>query len=110
MDPGAYLAGVLVVAALSQWLAWRLRVPSILVLLVVGFFGGLLATPDEENGILRLNMGEFSKDRTFEGSNDITLDDVDEHFYVFVEGGDIWVEAVIDGKTVEKQNYGSASD
>lgn len=46
LDPALYLAGVLVLAAVSQWLAWRVRVPSILVLLVVGFGAGSLVEPD----------------------------------------------------------------
>lgn len=78
MDPGAYLAGVLVVAALSQWLAWRLRVPSILVLLVVGFFGGLLATPDEVFGreILFAGVSIAVGIILFEGSLSLRLRDV----------------------------------
>ena len=46
MSPAAYLAFIVVVGVLGQWLAWRLRVPSILVLLLVGFGLGQLANPD----------------------------------------------------------------
>lgn len=35
--PGSYLALVVFLAVSSQWVAWKLRIPSILVLLVVGF-------------------------------------------------------------------------
>lgn len=48
--PGAYLALVIAVAVLGQWLAWQLRVPSILVLLVAGFGIGQLVTADEVLG------------------------------------------------------------
>ena len=40
MPPIAYLALVLALGILAQWLAWRLRIPSILILLAFGF--GLL--------------------------------------------------------------------
>lgn len=46
LHPAGYLALVLVVAALCQWAAWQLRVPSILLLLIVGFGLGQLVTPD----------------------------------------------------------------
>lgn len=50
MTPEAYLALVLVVAVLCQWAAWQLRVPSILLLLIVGFGMGQMVTPDEVLG------------------------------------------------------------
>jgi NhaP-type Na+/H+ or K+/H+ antiporter len=50
LTPGGYLALVIVVAVLAQWLAWQLRVPSILVLLLVGFGLGQLASADEVLG------------------------------------------------------------
>lgn len=34
------LAGILVLGIASQWLAWRLRIPSILLLLGAGFAVG----------------------------------------------------------------------
>ena len=34
------LAGIAVLGVGAQWLAWRLRVPSILLLLAVGFVAG----------------------------------------------------------------------
>ncbi|MDP7107830.1 MAG: cation:proton antiporter, partial [Roseibacillus sp.] len=37
MTPIAYLALVLALGILAQWLAWRLRIPSILILLAFGF-------------------------------------------------------------------------
>lgn len=50
VEPVVYLAVVLVVGALAQWFAWAVRVPSILVLLVVGFLGGIVVSPDEVLG------------------------------------------------------------
>ncbi|HEU5044652.1 MAG TPA: sodium:proton antiporter [Nocardioidaceae bacterium] len=50
MSPAAYLALIVVVGVLGQWLAWRLRVPSILVLLLVGFGLGQVAEPDRVLG------------------------------------------------------------
>ncbi|HHU09290.1 MAG TPA: sodium:proton antiporter [Intrasporangiaceae bacterium] len=46
-DPAAYLAVVLLVAVLCQWLAWALRVPSLLLLLIAGFALGHWQRPDE---------------------------------------------------------------
>ncbi|MGN6132273.1 MAG: cation:proton antiporter domain-containing protein, partial [Nocardioidaceae bacterium] len=50
MSPAGYLALVIVVAVVAQWLAWQLRVPSILVLLLVGFGLGRLVGPDDVLG------------------------------------------------------------
>lgn len=50
LDPAGYLALVAIVATLSQWLAWKLRVPSILLLLVIGFTMGQLISPDDVLG------------------------------------------------------------
>jgi len=36
-----------VVAVIAQWIAWALKVPSILLLLVTGFFLGRLVQPDD---------------------------------------------------------------
>ncbi|MDO5736768.1 MAG: cation:proton antiporter [Propionibacteriaceae bacterium] len=50
LDPTGYLALVAVVAIIAQWLAWRLKVPSILLLLVIGFGMGQLVSPDDVLG------------------------------------------------------------
>ena len=34
------LAALVVLGIASQWLAWRLRLPSILLLIIAGFFAG----------------------------------------------------------------------
>lgn len=78
MDPAGYLALVAVVAALCQWAAWQLRVPSILLLLVVGFGLGRLVSPDAALGrdvlfgAVTLSVGII----LFEGSLTLRLRDV----------------------------------
>ncbi|GAB3817377.1 sodium:proton antiporter [Tessaracoccus terricola] len=78
LDPAGYLALVAVVAALCQWGAWQLRVPSILLLLVVGFGLGRLVSPDEALGrdvlfgAVTLAVGII----LFEGSLTLRLRDV----------------------------------
>ena len=42
-----YLTIVLALGIGAQWLAWRARLPAILVLLVLGFAAGLFADPDD---------------------------------------------------------------
>lgn len=49
------LAGVFVLGSLAQWIAWRLRLPSILLLLGFGFLAGPVfgfVNPDELLGEL----------------------------------------------------------
>ncbi|MGN6252632.1 MAG: cation:proton antiporter [Marmoricola sp.] len=50
VSPAPYLAIVLVVSVVGQWLAWRSRLPSILVLLVVGFGVGRVVDPEQVLG------------------------------------------------------------
>ena len=52
--PASYLAGVVLIAVLAQLLAWHLRIPSILLLLLAGFSLGLVvdATSVMEQDIL----------------------------------------------------------
>ncbi len=47
VDLATYIAVVLVLAVFTQVLAWRLRVPALVLLLVVGFGLGQVADPDE---------------------------------------------------------------
>ncbi len=42
-----YLAGVPLLGILAQWLAWRLRLPAILLLLGFGMILGLFVRPDQ---------------------------------------------------------------
>ena len=48
-NPLIFLTSVLALGMLAQWLAWRLRMPSILLLLILGFAAGYLSDygPDE---------------------------------------------------------------
>ena len=52
------LAAIVLLGAAAQWLGWRLHIPSILLLLLVGFLGGPevagLVRPDEMFGDLLL--------------------------------------------------------
>ncbi len=57
------LASIIVLGIASQWLAWRLRLPSILLLVVVGFLAGPatgLLDPDALFGDLLLPLVSFS--------------------------------------------------
>lgn len=78
MEPVVYLGAVLVVAALAQWLAWALRIPSILVLLILGFLGGTLVSPDEVLGrdVLFAGVTLAVGIILFEGSLTLRLADV----------------------------------
>lgn len=42
-----YLAGILALGIAAQWLAWRLRLPAILLLLLFGFAAGQFADLDD---------------------------------------------------------------
>ncbi len=46
----AYLAVVVVIAVVAQWLAWAVRVPSLLLLLPAGFALGQVLAPDAAMG------------------------------------------------------------
>jgi len=50
-----YLAGVPLLGITAQWLAWRLRLPSILLLLTFGVLLGMFLPPDE---VFQKAMGE----------------------------------------------------
>lgn len=61
-----------------------------------------------DGDILRLNMGDYAADRIHDVEGDISLEDVEEQFFVFEDdSGDLWIEAIIDGQYVEAQNYGN---
>ncbi len=47
-DPTIYLAGVLALGMFAQWLAWRLRLPAIVLLLAFGFAGRYLVGPPKQ--------------------------------------------------------------
>ncbi|WP_374929068.1 cation:proton antiporter [Kytococcus sedentarius] len=50
MEPAPYLALVVALAVACQWVAWRWKIPSLLLLLVGGFALGRLVVPDEVLG------------------------------------------------------------
>ncbi|MCA9521021.1 MAG: sodium:proton antiporter [Myxococcales bacterium] len=63
MEPLVSIVTILVLAVSAQWLAWRLRVPSILVLLLSGFLVGPvlgLLEPDRALGSLLFPMVSIS--------------------------------------------------
>lgn len=68
--PGTYLAVVVVVAVMSQWLAWVLRVPSILLLLIAGFVlgRGIDATDVIERDLMYAGVSILVGIILFEGS------------------------------------------
>ncbi|CAM4041854.1 sodium:proton antiporter [Janibacter anophelis] len=78
LDPASYLALVTALAVLCQVLAWAVRIPSILVLLLVGFGLGQLVTPDEVLGrdVLFGGVGLAVGIILFEGSLSLRLHDI----------------------------------
>jgi NhaP-type Na+/H+ or K+/H+ antiporter len=46
--PSVYLASILALGITAQWLAWRLRVPAIVLLLAFGFLGRYVGGPPDE--------------------------------------------------------------
>lgn len=50
LEPAAYLAIVVALGATCQVVAWRLRLPSILLLLIIGFGLGQLVNPEDVLG------------------------------------------------------------
>lgn len=78
MGPGAYLALVIAVSVACQWVAWRLRIPSILLLLVVGFGIGQVVRAEDVLGhdILFDGVGILVGVILFEGSMGLRLKQV----------------------------------
>lgn len=80
LSPGAYLTLIVAVSVVCQWVAWRLKIPSILLLLLVGFGLGMMVTADEVLGRemlfdgVRLTVGVI----LFEGSLQLRLRHVDD--------------------------------
>ena len=60
-NPLLGLASIVVLGISAEWLAWRLRLPSILLLLIFGFVAGsFFLNPDELFGDLLLPMVSLS--------------------------------------------------
>ena len=78
MKPGAYIALVIAISVACQWVAWRLRVPSILLLLIVGFGIGQVVRAENVLGhqILFDGVGILVGVILFEGSMGLRLQQV----------------------------------
>ena len=76
------LAAIIILGVLAQWLAWRLRLPSILLLLVFGFAAGRAGwvNPDELFGDLLPDLVALSVAvLLFEGGLTLRVREVLEH-------------------------------
>ena len=77
IEPLSMLAGICVLAAIAQWVAWRVRLPAILFLLVFGLLVGPVAgvlNPDELFGDLLFPLISLSVAVIlFEGALPISL-------------------------------------
>lgn len=75
MGPGVYLALVIGVSVACQWVAWRLKIPSILLLLIVGFGIGQVVRADDVLGhdLLFDGVGILVGVILFEGSMGLRL-------------------------------------
>jgi NhaP-type Na+/H+ or K+/H+ antiporter len=76
----AAVAGIIVLGISAQWVAWRLRIPSILLLLVLGFIAGPLTgwlNPDELLGDLLFPLVSLSVALIlFEGGLSLRISDL----------------------------------
>lgn len=74
------LVAVIALGTIAQWAAWRLRIPTILVLIVVGFVAGPIAgavEPDELLGDLTLPLVSLAAAVVlFEGGLSASLDEI----------------------------------
>lgn len=79
-DPASYLALVTALAVVCQVLAWAVRIPSILVLLIVGFGLGQAVTPDAVLGrdVLFGGVSLAVGIILFEGSLSLRLTDISD--------------------------------
>ncbi|MEM6328896.1 MAG: sodium:proton antiporter, partial [Planctomycetota bacterium] len=74
-----YLAAVLSLGVAAQWLAWRLRLPAIVLLLAFGFVLGNFARPDEYIGEALLPMASLAVGVIlFEGGLSLQLREIKE--------------------------------
>lgn len=80
MNPFLVDLAVIIIAGISaQWLAWRLQLPSILVLLVMGFIVGLWVDPDALFGDLLMPFVSVSVAIIlFEGGLELRLNELRE--------------------------------
>ncbi|MEM6798036.1 MAG: cation:proton antiporter [Planctomycetota bacterium] len=74
-----YLAAVLALGTAAQWLAWRAKLPAIVLLLAFGFVFGQFAKPDEYIGEALLPMVSLAVGVIlFEGGLSLQLREVEE--------------------------------
>jgi NhaP-type Na+/H+ or K+/H+ antiporter len=87
------ITALLALGMAAQWLAWRLRLPSILLLLVFGYFSGpayldlgiaeLFSTgPDGSNGLLFAIVSASVAVILFEGGLNLRLSELRQHGHV----------------------------
>ncbi|PHS02584.1 MAG: sodium:proton exchanger [Blastopirellula sp.] len=79
-DPLLYLAGILGLGVAAQWIAWRLNLPSIILLLAFGFLAGLVGSPDDmiEQEILLAIVSLSVAVILFEGGMSLKLGELKE--------------------------------
>ncbi|WP_277452159.1 sodium:proton antiporter [Janibacter sp. DB-40] len=79
-DPASYLALVTALGVACQVLAWAVRIPSILILLIVGFGLGQVVTPDAVLGreVLFSGVSLAVGIILFEGSLSLRLSDISD--------------------------------
>lgn len=81
-DPSLFLTGVLALGMLAQWVAWRLRLPSILLLLAFGFaaryFGHVDPAPILGEELLFALVSVFVAIILFEGGLTLKLHEIRE--------------------------------
>ncbi|WP_428623591.1 cation:proton antiporter [Sedimenticola sp.] len=81
--PMLYISGIVVLGILAQWLSWRLKLPSILALLVIGIIGGPITgilDPDALFGELLFPMVSLGVSLVlFEGALTLKFRDIAGH-------------------------------
>jgi NhaP-type Na+/H+ or K+/H+ antiporter len=78
-SPYSILAGILVLGLMAQWLAWRFRLPSILLLLIFGMLAGQSGFIDPDHllgGLLRPIVSFSVAIILFEGSLSLKIKDL----------------------------------
>jgi len=97
------LASIVVLGMGAQWLSWRLRLPSILLLLLFGFAAGPTLRPDELFGDLLLPLVSLSVGLIlFEGGMSLRLTELREigatvRNLILVGGAVTWVVSAATG-------------
>ena len=53
------LAGIIILGIIAQWVAWRLKLPAILPLILIGLLVGPISTLYTEDGLKLISRREF---------------------------------------------------